>query len=190
MTKPTVWLVTPPLTQLNMPYPATTVLTGFLKQQGYTVWQTDLGIDYIDAVYSPLFLEKLFRQPTDKLSGPYKKMQSLAPLYCKAVEPVKQFLRTAEQGLAYRIISRNWLPEGPRFAQVEQSEFQFGPMGITELAKHLATLYMQDIADFIRLYADAGFELVRYHEKLGASAPTFEALYQKLLASQRSLTDD
>jgi hypothetical protein len=57
-----VLLITPPMTQLNTPYPATAYLTGFLKQQGYTVTQRDLAIDLLLDIFSRQGLEKLLDQ--------------------------------------------------------------------------------------------------------------------------------
>ena len=53
-------LITPPFTQLNTPYPATPYLTGFLKSQGYDVFQADLGIELINAIFSRDGFQKLF----------------------------------------------------------------------------------------------------------------------------------
>ena len=38
-------LIIPPLTQLNTPYPATTVLKGYLQGCGHDVVQADMGIE-------------------------------------------------------------------------------------------------------------------------------------------------
>ena len=53
-------LLTPPLTQLNTPYPATTVLKAYLEEQGHETTQADLGIELILKIYTPEFLEKIF----------------------------------------------------------------------------------------------------------------------------------
>jgi len=47
-----ILLITPPLTQLNTPYPATAYLKGFLKQQNYHVCQADLGIELVLELFS------------------------------------------------------------------------------------------------------------------------------------------
>ena len=47
----TVLLMTPPMTQLNTPYPATAYLTGFLRSRGYEAVQRDPAIE--------LFLEMM-----------------------------------------------------------------------------------------------------------------------------------
>ena len=54
-----ILLLTPPLTQLNTPYPATAALTGFLRQKGYSVAQDDLGIRMVNRIYCKDFLSKI-----------------------------------------------------------------------------------------------------------------------------------
>ena len=52
-----ILLITPPLTQLNTPYPATAYLKGYYKEQGHEVHQVDLGIEVADRVLSREYLE-------------------------------------------------------------------------------------------------------------------------------------
>ena len=44
-----ILLITPPLTQLNTPYPATAYLKGYYVTQGDDVRQVDLGIEVVQA---------------------------------------------------------------------------------------------------------------------------------------------
>ncbi|WP_396181540.1 B12-binding domain-containing radical SAM protein, partial [Flavobacterium sp.] len=48
-------------------------------------------------------------------------------------------------------------------------------------AKHLATLYLEDISDFIVECVDENFGFSRYAERLGRSANSFDELYAELL---------
>ena len=52
MTSMKFLLITPPLTQLNTPYPATAVLKGWLQAQGYEAVQADLGIETVDRLFT------------------------------------------------------------------------------------------------------------------------------------------
>lgn len=47
-------------------------------------------------------------------------------------------------------------------------------------AKHLATMYLEDISDFIVACVDDHFGFSRYAERLGRSANSFDPLYQQL----------
>jgi hypothetical protein len=53
-------------------------------------------------------------------------------------------------------------------------------MGIQDKAKHLATLYLEDLSDFIVECVDENFGFSRYAERLGRSANSFDDLYHAL----------
>lgn len=160
-----ILLITPPLTQLNTPYPATAYLKGLFLSQGHEVRQVDLGIEVADRVLSQPFLESIGLKREAKL-----------------IEPVKRFLRGQDDTLAPRIANRSLLPEGKRFGQLDEDnlEWSFGVSGTTDKAQHLATLFIEDIADHIREHIDPHFDLVRYAEYLSNDAPTFDPLYAEL----------
>ena len=105
-------LITPPLTQLNTPYPATSMLKAFLQGHGHTATQTDLGIELVDNIYSQEWLS-LYAATIDNLE------ERAYLLRCSdVVEPAKAFLRGQDNTLATRIANRSLLPEGPRFEQL------------------------------------------------------------------------
>jgi hypothetical protein len=56
----------------------------------------------------------------------------------------------------------------------------FGSLGLQDKARHLATLYLNDLADVLRDAIDERFEFVRYAERIAGSQPTFEPLAQAL----------
>jgi radical SAM superfamily enzyme YgiQ (UPF0313 family) len=58
----------------------------------------------------------------------------------------------------------------------------FGALGQQDRARHLATLYLNDLADVLRDAVDARFEFVRYGESLAGSQATFEPLAAALAA--------
>lgn len=160
-----ILLLTPPLTQLNTPYPATAYLKGYYVAKGHEVRQVDLGIEVADRVLS-----------RDYLAGIGLEEQA------RLIEPVKRFLRGQDDTLGPRIANRSLLPEGGRFAQLDEDnlEWSFGVSGTTDKAQHLATLFIEDIADHIRDHVDPHFDLVRYAEYLSNDAPTFDPLYSEL----------
>ncbi len=167
-------LLTPPLTQLGTPYPATTALKGYLQAQGYAVVQADLGIELIDRIYSKSWLH-------DYALGINNAKERDYLLQCSnVVDTVLHFLRGQDNTLAPRIANRSLLPEGPRFAQLADMEWAFGTSGTTDRARYLATLFIEDIADYIRTHTDSNFGLIRYAEQIACFAPTFDKLEQML----------
>lgn len=194
----TVLLMTPPMTQLNTPYPATAYLTGFLRAQGYVAVQRDPAIE--------LFLEMMTQQGLDimrqHVEDNFEKFADdelpdaiftfLAEFdrYRLCVEPAIRFLQGKDPSLAMRINTRRFLPEGPAFDVIEQMEAvsgdvlkkAFGDLGVQDKAKYLATLFINDLSAVITQGVDPYFEVSRYGERLAAANPSFDDLYNTLMS--------
>ena len=146
-------------------------MKGRYDGEGHITLQSDLGIEVADRVLSEEFLREIGLEREAML-----------------IEPVKRFLRGQDDTLGPRIANLTLLPEGPRFAQIypaqgtddDPLEWAFGTAGTTDKAQHLATLFIEDIADYIREHVDPHFDLVRYAEYLSNDAPTFDPLYNEL----------
>ncbi len=177
-------LITPPFTQLNTPYPATAYLKGFLNTKEISSFQMDLGIEVILQLFSKEGLTQIFNScnSTD-LSENSQRIFALREEYIKTIDDVIAFLKNKKPTLARQICSMNFLPEASRFNQLDYMEFAFGNMGLQDKAKHLATLYLEDLSDFIVENIDENFGFSRYAERLGRSANSFDELYNKLNAS-------
>ena len=158
-------LVTPPMIQLNTPYPATAYLTGFLRlhaaELGLEVTQADASI----ALFLRLFSAPLVTRMADELrqrarTAPKSAIMppsithflAHAERYADTVEPAIRFLQRRDPSLAFRIVGRSFLPEGPRFEQTHDENIMsaFGTLGTTEQARYLASLYVDDLADVWR----------------------------------------
>lgn len=204
-----ILLATPPMTQLNTPYPATAYLTGFLRSRGLDARQADPALALVLALFSKAGLTavrdelvKRFGAAARPLSGKKAKHPVLpravehflarADDYIRTVEPVVRFLQGRDPSLALRIAPGGFLPEGPRFAALDQFDagehgedplaWAFGALGTTDRARYYATLYIDDLADVIKGGIDPRFELSRYGERLAASAPSFTPLRENLEA--------
>ncbi len=177
-----IFLITPPFTQLNTPYPATAYLKGFLKTKGISAFQADLGIEVTIELFSKNGLKKLFASIDSKkeLSANAKRIITLQSDYINTIEAVIFFLQGKNPELSSLISKRNFLPEASRFAQTDDLSWAFGTMGTQDKAKHLATLYLEDLSDLIKECIDGHFGFSRYAEKLGRSANTFDELYNEL----------
>ncbi|MCI4443177.1 MAG: radical SAM protein [Lentimicrobium sp.] len=181
--KTQVFLITPPFTQLNTPYPATAYIKGFLNIKNISAKQADLGIEVILKLFSKKGLEKLFNNPVSKtqdLTANTQRILALKDEYIKTIDSVIAFLQGKNPTLALQICQEDYLPEDSRFAQLEELDWAFGTMGTQDKAKHLATLYLEDISDFIVECVDANFGFSRYAERLGRSANSFDELYLAL----------
>lgn len=190
-----ILLLTPPMTQVNTPYPATAYLTGFLKARGYSVAQSDPAIELVLSLLSPKGVQEIkdeidrkFGAKRSVLSSSVKHFQKQFSRYQKTVACVIRFLQKKDPSLAHRIATTNFLPQGPRFRALlqwsedpeEGLQTVFGAMGIQDRAQYLASLYVDDLVDVIRDGVDPRFEFSRYAEKLSASAPSFDPLLEAL----------
>jgi hypothetical protein len=200
-----VLLITPPMTQLNTPYPATAYLTGFLRlhaaELGLELTQADASLALFLRLFSSSGLQQMAQVLRERARTGGRRSATPAPIahflrhaerYLETVGPAVRFLQRRDPSLAFRIAGRAFLPEGPRFAHLspaptpepvsddEQLLHAFGSLGTTEQARYLASLYIDDLADVWRLGIDPRFELARYGERLAASAASFDALHRAL----------
>jgi radical SAM superfamily enzyme YgiQ (UPF0313 family) len=199
-----VLLLTPPMIQLNTPYPATAYLTGFLRKHaahlGLEVTQADPALELFLRLFSRAGLAHVAeilsarvrslgrRRNAEPMPDAIAHFLANTPAYLATIDATVRFLQGRDPSLAIRIGSRDFLPEGPRFAPLDVQDdagdsplaAMFGPLGAQDLAKYLASLYIDDLADVIRLGIDPRFELSRYAERLSASAATFDPLLDAL----------
>ena len=175
-------LITPPFTQLNTPYPATAYLKGFLNTKSISSFQMDLGIEVILEIFSKKGLEKVFQVSSLKfqVDENCERIYALQNDYIQTIDVVITFLQGKNPTIARQICSGNFLPEASRFEQLDDMEYAFGTMGMQDKAKHLATLYLEDLSDYIVACVDENFGFSRYAERLGRSANSFDELYHQL----------
>jgi radical SAM superfamily enzyme YgiQ (UPF0313 family) len=198
-----VLLVTPPMIQLNTPYPATAYLSGFLRLHaadlGLEVTQADASLALFLRLYSAPLVARMAEELRARARGaeagamppPIAHFLAHAERYAQAVGPAIRFLQRRDPTLALRIVGRAYLPEGPRFEQAfqEQLHAAFGTLGTTEQARYLASLFVDDLADVWRIGIDPRFELAKYGERLASSAASFDPLHEAL-TGEPTLVDD
>ena len=187
--------VIPPMTQLNTPYPSTAYLTGFLRSRGVAAVQEDLALKLVLSLFTAQGLEEVKSRalllPEAKRSTTVNFFLDFFARYVHTIEPTIAFLQGKDSTLSHRIAGRGFLPEGPRFAALDAYDdsesgdplsWAFGALGQQDRARHLATLYLNDLADVLRDAVDSRFEFVRYGESLAGSQATFEPLAEALAA--------
>lgn len=178
-----ILLITPPFTQLNTPYPATPYLKGFLNTIGLEAYQMDLGMEVILALFSKDGLQKLFAEAANDQtdwSENALRIFALQEDYQHTITDTMAFLQGKNPSFARQICSGQYLPQASRFDQPDELDWAFGSMGFQDKAKHLATLYLEDLSDFIVECVDENFGFSRYAERLGRSANSFDELYTHL----------
>jgi radical SAM superfamily enzyme YgiQ (UPF0313 family) len=189
--------VIPPMTQLNTPYPSTAYLTGFMRSCGIDALQEDLALALVLRLFSADGLRAM-RTCIDALPAAQRSPGAAFFLdefdrYQAAIGPAVAFLQGRDPSMGHRIAGRNFLPEGPRFAPLDDYidpdggdplAWAFGALGVQDRARHFATLFLNDLADVLRESVDDRFEFVRYAESLALSQPTFEPLAEALAAPE------
>jgi len=177
----------PPMTQLNTPYPSTAYITGFLRKQGIDAVQADIALGLVLKLFSPEGLDRIeeeieqYEEVTERVAL----FMDQFSRYRATIAPTIRFLQGGDSTLAHRINSRAFLPEGPRFESLDvyvdeeggdPLAWAFGALGAQDKARHLATLYLNDLADVIADAIDERFEFVRYAESLAGSQASFDPL--------------
>ncbi len=183
-----VLLITPPMTQMNSPYPATPYLKAFLNSLGHESFQIDLGLELILKIFSKTGLSRIKLELDTKWDQ--KDMPDSVQFffdafddYIQTIDPLIRFLQGKDSSLALRIANRKLLPEGPRFLVLQEHDIlisKFGEMGLQDQAKYLGSLYLDDLADMIKFGLDPDFEFSRYGERLASSQSSFSPLLNKL----------
>src|SRR5690606_3465040 len=182
-------------THLNTPYPSTAYITGLLRSRRIDAVQDDLALALVLRMFSAQGITELYKAVT--AAAPTVAAPVLASVsdpidqYRASIAPVIAFLQGRDTTLAHRIVSRRYLPEGPRFDSLDvyfdpdggdPLGWAFGALGVQDRARHFATLYLNDLADVVREAVDPRFEFVRYAESLAQSQASFEPLATALAA--------
>jgi len=143
----------------------------------------DLGIEVILAMFSHKGLADIFEYAIEHdtiLSDNALRIYSLRADYIQTIDDVILFLQGQNQTFARQICTDNFLPQANRLLNIQDTDWAFGSMGVQDHAKHIATLYLEDLSDFIVECVDDQFGFSRYAERLGRSANSFDELYEVL----------
>ena len=175
-----ICLVLPPLTQLNTPYPSTGYLLRHLREQGIDCTQRDLGIELVLKLFSRDGLRDIFDHlaDQDELPSPAWRALAMREQHESIIESVIRLLQGRDRTMANRILETPYLPMGPRLEQANLEAF--GELGQDDGARHLATLYIEDLADLITACIDDGFGLASYGAHLATGPVGFDSIATRL----------
>ena len=143
----------------------------------------DLGIEVILKLFSKKTFQELFTlafQNDRIVSENCQRIYALREAYLQPLDEVILFLQGKNETFARQICMPDFLPQASRFDQLDDLDWAFGAMGMQDKAKHLGTLYLEDLSDFIIECIDENFGFSRYAERLGQSANSFDELYEQL----------
>lgn len=180
--KPKLLLITPPLVQLNTPYPATAYLTGYLRSNNIDTDQFDLSVELINDIFSSSFLPLIFDkyQIDAEYDSDVVHTYTLRQRYIDTIDTVMLYLRGEDYSLATLICGADFLPQSGSFSTIGDIGASFGLLGNIDCAKYLCTLYLQDLSKLIQDVITPHFELVRYAEKISMAIKMFDQIKPEL----------
>lgn len=184
-------LITPPFTQLNTPYPATAYLKGFLEEHGVHTDQCDLSIELFLKVFSKEFILRVFQEAEANKSYEFPMVWEQREEYIAKVDFVVAYLKKQEVTSAYQILHKEFLPQAHRREKSVQEDLDwaFGNLGVLDKAKHMATLFVEELGDFIRANVDEFFSFTRYAEQISSAASSFDEI-DEYLSYQPTMIED
>jgi hypothetical protein len=176
-----ILLVTPPFTQLNTPYPATAYLKGVLDQQEVESTQCDLSIELFTQLFTQEFIERVFIETENDVHSLSEiSLQDVwlqKDEYISKVDFVLDYLRQPEVTAAYQILSSGFMPVAHRATKSNEDLCSaFGNLGVLDKAKYLATLFVEELGDFIRENVDSFFAFTKYAEQITSSSSSFSQI--------------
>ncbi|HEX7501041.1 MAG TPA: radical SAM protein, partial [Polyangia bacterium] len=177
-----VLLVTPPMVQFNTAYPAVPCLAAFLRDKGHEVAQEDLSLALALRLFSPTGVSAVERALRRKFQGK-RRPASVRHFLVRAariraaIADAVLLLQGRAPNLATHFATASSLPEGPRFAALRGL---VDGETVDVIARHRASLFLDEIADAVREGLDDRFELARYAEHLAADAAGFDPLARSL----------
>ncbi|WP_452231886.1 B12-binding domain-containing radical SAM protein [Lacinutrix sp. MEBiC02595] len=172
-----VLFITPPFTQLNTAYPATAYLKGFLETHAINFTHCDLSIELFTSVFRSDFLRAIFQEAIDLDNFQYPEVNKRKDMYISRVDVVLAFLQKQDVETANSILEKGFLPLGHRLSKVNKTiTWEDGEIGVIDKAKHYATLFIEEIGDFIQANVDEFFAFTKYAEQIATSASSFDQL--------------
>jgi hypothetical protein len=183
--------IQPPFVQLNTPYPSTLYLSAFLKSQGYDTVVLDLSNKLFRKIFSKKGLEIIFSAALKNLEEKdydfddsawdnIFRYLSNSGWYCSVIESLVNFLSGHDQESGHWLSSVLDVPFGSRAeAWIESLE---GVLTADD-SLTLASLILDDLADFIKVVLDPDFSLIKYGETKSLSQPWFAEIQKALESS-------
>ena len=168
--------IIPPFTQLNTPYPATAYLKGFLDQQGKDTVQIDLSIELFCKVFSSEVLSEIFEEANALDELHFIDVFNDQSLYIDNVDAVIKYLQGNNDTLASQLLEDDYLPIGHRLSKLDIHHKAYQALNEADKAKHVATLFIEEIGDFIKTNIDEFFSFTKYAEQIASSASSFDQI--------------
>ncbi len=175
-------LIQPPFLQFNAPYPAIAYLSSFLASIGVERHPIDLSIETTRSIFSREGLGRIFRDAAEILTperlasereterSQLLRYLSNAKAYVETIDRVVEYLSGEVSAFEQLCLNPERLPWGLRVERL-LSESEGAPDALM-----LASLIVEDLADFISYAVDGNYALARYAESIASSQRHFSAI--------------
>ncbi len=200
-----VTIITPPLVQLNSPYPSGAYLSAFFKEFGHNAFWHDLSIELYYSIFSKKGLTKLFalsEKDALKLADNSEKQGdwntafnlrryiSTKDAWIKWIDVINAVLCGKAREKEHQFL---FSPYAPRGSRMENFLSTISHEPSVDDVRFLCTYALADLADYITAVFDSEFSLIRYAEHLtvderdfaavekGLSSPVLENFYKPVL---------
>jgi len=192
-----VVIITPPLVQLNTPYPSGAYLSAFFKKCGCNAMWYDLNIDLFYSIFSREGLTKLFELTEEKalkLASDSEKSGDDFTAY-----NLRRYISTKESWIEWIDFILDALCDGKKGFSSREKEHQFlfspfAPRGnrmdnylaslecepSVDNVRFLSSYALADLADYITAVFDSNFSLIRYAEALTVDEASFSEIEKRI----------
>ncbi|WP_296010306.1 radical SAM protein [uncultured Treponema sp.] len=191
-----VIVIQPPLVQLNSPYPSGAYLKSFFNRNGHNAVWLDLSVRLVHSIFSKNGLKKLFelsKENAMKIASAAEKNGDFATaknlrryifqsdLWIEWIDFIMSVLcgkqNPSARELCHRFILSPYTPRGNR---MENYIANLDREPTVDDTRNIASLALEDLADYISVAFDKSFSLVRYAESIAVSETSFSQIEEKL----------
>ena len=191
-----VIVIQPPLVQLNSPYPSGAYLKSFFNKNGHNAVWHDLSVQLVHSIFSKNGLKKLFElskenamkiASTAEKNGEFATAKNLrgyifqSDLWIEWIEFIMSTLCGKQNPSAHELYHRFILsPYTPRGNRMENYIENLDREPTINDTRNIASLALEDLADYISVAFDKSFSLVRYAESIAVNETSFSQIEEKL----------
>ncbi|HAZ96576.1 radical SAM protein [uncultured Treponema sp.] len=189
-------VIQPPLVQLNSPYPSGAYLKSFFNKNGHKAIWLDLSVQLVHSIFSKNGLKKLFelsKENAMKIASAAEKNGDFATaknlrryifqsdLWIEWIDFIMSVLcgkqNPSSRELCHRFILSPYTPRGNR---MENYISNLDREPNVDDTRNIASLALEDLADYISVAFDKSFSLVRYAESIAVNETSFNQIEEKL----------
>lgn len=189
-------IIQPPLVQLNTAYPSGAYLNSFFKNQNLNSKWYDLSIELFNSIFSSAGLKKLFSLTEQKAlslaqealkNGDESTSENLTSyilqkdLWIDWIDDIINILRdgtdSSTREICHKFIYSPFVPHGNRMNNyMENADHEV----TIDDARNLATMAVEDLADYVAFVYDQNFSLIRYAESITVNEHSFAQIEKTL----------